>query len=120
MSINSTIDGLGIPENEFANAENNAAPGMPISETSGPRLNIMDILLTQTGPEDDYINHPLNFAKSEGLGQIIRGVTGFLQKYANVSSLKLALLDIVFGYFRFTKELRGENKDEHVSSAASA
>ena len=107
MSINETIDSLGIPENEFAGIDevstevSEAAEGFSLNLQS-----IKDFIFTQTGQDGDYLSHPLNFAKSEGLGQMIKGFTGFLQKYANVDSLRLAILDVIFGYLKFSKELK--------------
>lgn len=60
----------------------------------------LSFLKAQTGPGDisEYVNHPLNFAKSEGLGQVIRGLTGML------GELRYAIVDIVMGAMRFSNE----------------
>lgn len=63
---------------------------------------VIDFLKTETGPEDDYVNHPLNIWKSEGIGQMLRGITGFVGK-----SLRLAILDVIFGYIKFSRERKG-------------
>ena len=106
MKINDTIDGMGIPENEFVNADIPEVAAETSAE-QGFSMPIKEIIFCPTGPDDDYVVHPLNFAKSEGLGQIIKGVTGYLQHFANVSSLKLALLDVIFGWLKFQRELQG-------------
>ena len=107
MKINDTIDGMGIPQNEFEAIENPVEIPGEIPVNPGFSLPIKDIIFCPTGPEDDYVSHPLNFAKSEGLGQIIKGVTGYLQQFANVGSLKLAILDVIFGWLKFQKEIKG-------------
>ena len=57
-------------------------------------------LFAATGPGavDSYINHPLNFSQSVGLGQVIRGLTGFL------GSLEYAVVDLVIGLMRWRAE----------------
>jgi len=57
---------------------------------------------TGEGSIGEYLEHPLNFNNSKGLAQIIRGVTGLL------GNLNLAIVDIVFGFLRFSKEKKGE------------
>lgn len=54
------------------------------------------ILTAAPGPGaiEDYLIHPLNFRKSEGLGQIIRGLTGIL------GSLEYALVDVFMGFLK--------------------
>lgn len=56
-------------------------------------------LMKETGPGEieDYIDHPLNFNASKGLAQIIRGVAGFI---GNGSQLKLAVVDVLFGFLK--------------------
>lgn len=65
------------------------------------------ILTSDTGEGNisDYIDHPMNFNKSMGLAQILRGITGI------VGNLKLAIIDIGFGVLRFSKEKRGGIND---------
>lgn len=64
------------------------------------------LLTTETGPGPltDYIDHPMNFNKSNGLAKILRGISGFL----GGNSLRLAVLDIVMGVLEFSKE-KGTN-----------
>lgn len=117
MSINNVIDSMGIPENEFSGAENfinDSVSGGELPETKGIYVGLYfkNIIFTETGPEDDYINHPLNFARSEGLGQVIRGVTGFIRKFTEAGSLRLAILDIIFGLMKFKNERTTGN--EHL------
>lgn len=70
---------------------------------SGPGISekIMDFLTTETGEGEinDYVNHPLNIWQSSGVAQMIRGITGFVG-----NNLRLAVVDIVFGYFRYRNE----------------
>lgn len=54
-------------------------------------------------PLESYKNHPLNFLKSEGLGQVIRGFEGLF------GELKYAIVDIVIGGIRLFFEKRHEN-----------
>lgn len=56
---------------------------------------------TGTGSIEDYIQHPMNFNQSKGLAQLIRGLTGV------IGNLDLAVIDVVFGAFRFSKEKGG-------------
>lgn len=61
---------------------------------------IKKILTSETGEGsiEDYIDHPMNFKKSQGIAQILRGVTGL------GANLRLAIVDIGFGALRFSKE----------------
>lgn len=52
---------------------------------------------TGTGDIKSYLEHPLNFDKSEGLAQVIRGFTGMFD------ALDLAVIDIAVGFFRWRK-----------------
>ena len=72
---------------------------------SGQR-SIFDILKTKTGQGsiDNYIDSPLNFNKSEGVAQILRGFTGFL------GSLDYAILDIILGGLKFYKGFNEPSK----------
>lgn len=62
-----------------------------------------DILKTKTasGSIEEYQDHALNFKKSKGIAQIIRGMTGMC------GELDLAIVDIVLGAFQYTKEGKG-------------
>lgn len=53
---------------------------------------------TGEGSIEEYVDHPLNFNRSKGLAQILRGVTGFL------GNLKLAVVDIFVGVMNYWKE----------------
>lgn len=53
---------------------------------------------TGAGSIGDYLEHPMNFNKSHGLAQILRGLTGI------IGNLNLAIIDVVMGALRFSKE----------------
>lgn len=78
---------------------------------SGFTLNL-EWLKTPTGDGDieSYLNHPLNFPKSKGLAQMLRGATGLAGH-----DLKLAIIDLVLGGLNFVKE-RGANAAAHTVS----
>jgi hypothetical protein len=61
------------------------------------------VLTAETGEGSigDYIDHPINFNNSKGLAQIIRGLSGIL------GNLNLAIVDVIFGALRFSRERRG-------------
>jgi hypothetical protein len=63
----------------------------------------LSILKSQTGEGSvsDYLEHPLNFNKSNGLARILRGLTGIM------GNLNLAIIDIVVGTLEFFKERKG-------------
>jgi hypothetical protein len=71
----------------------------PNIENSGFSFDL-SILKTPTGDGsiDSYLDHPLNPNGSRGIAQMLRGATGF------VGELKFALVDIILGYFNFTRE----------------
>ena len=60
-------------------------------------------LRAKTGEGDisEYLNHALNFNKSKGVAQMLRGFTGLL------GELNLAVIDITLGAFQFAKEKSG-------------
>lgn len=60
----------------------------------------LNILLSKTGPGpiEDYINHPMNFKRSKGFAQMLRGFTGI------AGELDYALIDIALGAFNAAKE----------------
>jgi hypothetical protein len=74
--------------------------------TFSGQKSIFDILRTKTGTGsiDSYIDSPLNFNKSEGLAQILRGFTGFL------GALDYAILDIILGGLKFYKGFNEPSK----------
>lgn len=57
------------------------------------------VLKARTGPGQvaDYIDHPMNFDRSEGFAQVLRGLTGL------VGDLGYAVVDIIIGIFRWFK-----------------
>lgn len=83
--------------------ENQVPPAAPPEPVPGPGLSekVMELLSTETGEGDikDYVAHPLNIWQSEGVAQIIRGITGLTG-----NSLRLAVVDVAFGYFRWKNE----------------
>jgi hypothetical protein len=56
---------------------------------------------TGEGSIESYLDHPLNFNNSKGLAQMLRGLTGI------TGNLKLAIVDVIFGFLRFSKEKKG-------------
>lgn len=58
---------------------------------------------TGEGSIESYLDHPMNFNNSMGLAQTLRGLTGI------IGNLNLAIIDIVFGALRFSKEKRNRN-----------
>lgn len=90
--------------------EQEQGPGqeVPQVEESGPGLKErFSFLFVQTGqgPVSSYVDHPLNFSRSEGLAQVIRGITGML------GSLEYAIVDIVIGIFRWRSEIAAKNTE---------
>lgn len=69
----------------------------------GPGINggelLRKVLTTPTGPGpvSDYLDHPLNFNRSEGMARIIRGMTGY------AGNLNLAIIDISAGLLELIK-----------------
>jgi hypothetical protein len=57
---------------------------------------------TGEGSIGDYLEHPMNFNNSKGLAQVIRGLTGI------TGNLNLAIVDVIFGALRFSKERKGK------------
>ena len=57
--------------------------------------------MAETGPGvvEDYLTHPLNFAKSPAVAQVLRGLTGLLAVFG-VGSLRLAVLDVALGLWQ--------------------
>jgi hypothetical protein len=99
----------GITLDQIAEAEVGTEPkltGPQIEEEmQQPEPNRMNELFsriftaeTGEGSIGEYIEHPMNFNKSYGLAQMLRGVTGI------AGNLKLAVIDIGFGFLRFSKE----------------
>ncbi len=69
--------------------------------------------MVETGPGEveDYIQHPLNFGKSAGVAQVLRGLTGLAAAFG-VASLRLALLDIGLGFWRMARRPAGGAADD--------
>lgn len=67
-----------------------------------PKIPDLSFLKAKTGSGsiEDYMQHPLNFKKSPGAAQMIRGFTGML------GDLDLAVVDITLGAFELAKEKR--------------
>lgn len=63
------------------------------------------ILKTPTGRGsiEERISHSMNFSKSRGVAQIIRGLEGFF------GGLDLAIIDIIMGFVEVIKERRAVN-----------
>lgn len=59
---------------------------------------------TGTGTIEDYVEHPMNFNKSKGLGQVIRGFTGLF------GALDLAIIDIIIGLLQMGRDKTNANK----------
>lgn len=72
----------------------------PPPEEKAP--DVWEILKKETGPGtvDSYLAHPLNVTGSNGLAQVLRGLTGLL------GSLNYAVVDIIMGMFRALMEGR--------------
>lgn len=95
----------GITLNDIANDEvmNDTLPVLEFEEQvqQEKKSEMFGKLLTaETGEGSigDYLEHPLNFNNSKGLAQTIRGITGI------VGNLNLAIVDVVFGLLRFSRE----------------
>lgn len=68
------------------------------------------VLTAETGAGDvqSYVNHPINYNGSQGLAQLIRGLSGVF------GNLNLAVIDIAIGAMRFGKERGGVNDSQRV------
>ena len=75
----------------------NDATAEPIEPPKGIDISFLKAK-TGTGSIGDYVDHPLNFNKSNGMAQMIRGATGLL------GALDLAVIDIFVGLLQFSKE----------------
>jgi hypothetical protein len=92
-----TIDQV-INEQEMAEREKEAVSVQEQQPGSG--FAVPEFLKAQSPdvPIENYLNHPLNFAKSMGLAQMIRGLEGML------GGLRYAVLDVVMGGMKFSQE----------------
>lgn len=86
--------------NEEKQAENMISE-LPVEEESKLQFDFSFLLAkTGEGSVDSYIDHPLNFSRSKGIAQILRGATGL------VGELDLAVVDIGVGAFNVFREGR--------------
>jgi hypothetical protein len=62
-------------------------------------------LKSRTGPGtiEERVNHPMNFSKSKGVAQVIRGLEGLF------GALDLAIIDVIMGLIEVIKERRVAN-----------
>lgn len=98
-----TLDDLANnqPTNEIPTIEQTEETQSEIVQQPSRINEILNKILTaETGEGSigDYIDHPLNFLKSKGLAQVLRGFTGIF------GTLSLAIIDIALGGLQFTKE----------------
>lgn len=115
MQEKSILDGAIEMENETipeVNYDTESVHELP-TDNSGISINL-EWLKTPTGDGsiEDYIEHPLNFLKSKGFAQVLRGATGFF------GNLKLALIDIVLGMLQFFKERKAGNNAGDIGKQA--
>lgn len=107
-SIDEDLKQMGEVEDEFqAKIEDSgigklAEPVSPISFNFDFLSKLMELLGKPTGEGyiEDYLDHPLNFGKTKGMAQILRGFTGLF------GDLKKAVIDIAIGYFNLSKETK--------------
>ncbi len=91
--------------NEVTQTEENTQEEMSQEVTEKQKLNFdLSFLQAKTGEGtiDEYLEHPMNIAKSKGMAQLIRGFTGLF------GALDLAIIDITVGLMQFTKEKKVE------------
>lgn len=71
---------------------------------------ILEYLKTPTGEGsiEEYMEHSLNFNKSRGMAQIIRGFTGFLGQ-----NLNLAIVDVAIGVLDLVKTNKSKGVTNH-------
>lgn len=100
-----TLDEIANEETVSASHEEVNIPEVQEVPETNSRANEMfsRIMTAETGEGSigDYLEHPMNFNKSQGLAQILRGLTGI------VGNLNLAIIDVVMGGLRFSKERKG-------------
>jgi hypothetical protein len=68
-------------------------------EQSTPSFQLPSFLTAPTGEGSiaSYLDHPMNYNNSDGMAQVIRGLTGMF------GSLNKAAIDIVLGVMRMRK-----------------
>lgn len=93
-------ENIGDFEEEKVALDEESVAGPQVEESQPDLRERFAFLFVETGPGavDSYVDHPLNFSRSVGLGQIIRGLTGIL------GSLEYAVVDIVIGFIRWRSE----------------
>lgn len=100
-----TLDDIANQETMSATVETVDIPEVQeVPETNSKANEMFSRIMTAetgTGSIGDYLEHPMNFNKSQGLAQILRGLTGI------VGNLNLAVIDVVLGALRFSKERKG-------------
>lgn len=91
-----TIEEMAALENDQPVEQAPVSPAPPEEKRT---VELPAFLRAKTGSGDikNYMEHPLNFDKSEGLAQVIRGFTGMFD------ALDLAIIDIAVGFFRWRK-----------------
>jgi hypothetical protein len=80
------------------------SPTEQASSTPQNNFSLIKLLQVQTGEGEieQYRISPLCFDQSEGLGQILRGISGFLGS----DILRLAILDLIIGTMKWIKSIR--------------
>lgn len=104
MSIES--EAMGIVEE----AARDEATEIAAEMAEPPKISILswlvEVFRVETGPGEikEYQDSPLCFDGSVGLGQILRGVSGF----AGANFLRSAVLDVIVGAMRWDKGGRAD------------
>lgn len=100
MKIDDVADGLDTKVSAAEEVEYGDVHEESAYAVERPRFVIPEWVKAQTGAGsvESYIDHPMNFSKSKGMAQILRGLTGM------VGELKYALLDVFLGVLQFSKE----------------
>lgn len=100
-TIEESLNNQGLSENEYQEQAAPSEPALVENESGGFSLDFSWLRAeTGEGTIEDYLEHPLNFFKSKGFAQILRGLTGFF------GNLKLAIIDVILGTLQFVKERR--------------
>ena len=89
-----TLEELAGTQEQIETIENVAAAQTENINVVSPMLEkIVNIVKMETGDGsiEMYVDHPLNFKKSKGFAQVLRGLTGI------IGNLKLAVIDIGLG-----------------------
>lgn len=93
---------MSIEEELEQPAAETALPAQAAPAPAKPAFDLLGWLKSPTGEGDvsTYMQHPLNFLRTEGNAQLIRGLTGLL------GNLNLAIVDIVLGGMRIVTETK--------------